>query len=196
MAGAQGRQEASGSLGAMRTCGARCVRKVGQRDSAKPGRGWPAGRWRRLAGASASHPCPHPAKGKPALLPQPSCLPAVACGLARRWLTRGRGQRLALPTLEETRVTKEVCASNLNACTATPVCSHSHTCLLTQSHLSAHTVTPVCLHSHTCLPAQSHTCLLTQPHLSACTVTHLSAHTPTPVCSHSHPCLPAHHIYL
>lgn len=37
MAGAQGRQEASGSLGAMRTCGARCVRKVGQRDSAKPG---------------------------------------------------------------------------------------------------------------------------------------------------------------
>jgi len=87
----------------MRTCGARCVRKVGQSNSAKPGQEWPEGRWRRPAGASASHPCPHPVKGKPALLPQPSRLPAGACGLARYQLTRGRGQWLAFPTLEETR---------------------------------------------------------------------------------------------
>ena len=105
---------------------------------------------------------------------------------------------------QDPRVTKEVCASDLNACTATPVCSHSHTvylhshtCLLTQPHLSTHTVTPVysqsylstCTptrvysHSHTCLPVQSHTCLLTQPHLSTCNV--------TPIYSHSHTSLPA-----
>lgn len=53
-AGAQGRQEASGSLGAMRSCGARCVWKVGQSKSAKPGRGRPAGGRRRPVGASAS----------------------------------------------------------------------------------------------------------------------------------------------
>ena len=54
-AGAQGCQEASGSLGAMQSCGVRCVWKVGQSKSAKPGRGRPAGGRRRPVGASASH---------------------------------------------------------------------------------------------------------------------------------------------
>ena len=105
---------------------------------------------------------------------------------------------------QDPRVTKEVCASDLNACTATPVYSHSHTVYL-HSHTCLLTVIPVYLHTHTCL--------LTQSHLSTCTVTHLSTHTAssvylqchtylftqshlstctaTLVYSHSHTCLPA-----
>ena len=105
---------------------------------------------------------------------------------------------------QDPRVTKEVCASDLNACTATPVCSHSHTvylhshtCLLTQPHLSTHTVTPVYSHSHTCLLTQSHlsthshTCLPAHPHVSNHTVTPVYLYSHTPVYSHSLICLPA-----
>lgn len=54
-------------------------------------------------GLGLSLPPLQPVKGKLTLLPQSSNLPVGACVLARCWLTRGWGLRLAFPTLEETR---------------------------------------------------------------------------------------------
>ena len=84
---------------------------------------------------------------------------------------------------KESDTTEHMC-THTHTHTHTHVCSHTYTCVHTETHVCTHAHAHMCAYMRVC--AHTYTCACTQGHTYTRVRAHMCVHTHTHVCTHTH----------